>query len=232
MSLRLLAFASAIAVLASPAMAADRNFGITDFSKVRVDGPYRVHLKTGVAPFAKASGSSAALNAISIDMLGQTLVVRRNPSSFGGYPGENPGPVEISIGTHDLSTAWLNCTGSLSIDSVKGPSLDLSVQGSGSVLVGKVTVDRLRVGITGTGSARVGGNVGDASVIVRGAGAFDGTYLIAKDSTIGAEGSADVRLNTTGTAKVDTSGTSSVTLGGGPACTIRSAGSAVVSGCR
>ncbi len=232
MSLRLLAFVSAAAALATPAMAAERSFSVTDFNKVRVDGPYRVRLKTGVAPFAKASGSPAALDGVSIDLLGQTLVVRRNPSSFGGYPGESRGPVDIVIGTHDLTTAWVNGAGSVSIDSVKGQSLDLSIQGSGSVSVGKVAVDRLRVGITGTGSSTVGGNAADASVIVRGTGSMDGTYLIARNATIGAEGSSEVKINATGTAKIDVAGTSSVLIGGQPSCTVRASGSAVVNGCR
>ena len=232
MSLRLLAFASAVAALAFPAAAAERNFTVTGFTKIRVDGPYRVRLTTGVAPFAKASGSPAAIDGIAIDMMGQTLVVRRNPSSWGGYSGQSPGPAEISLGTHDLSTVWLNGTGSLAVTAAKGQSLDLSVQGSGSVSVAKLAVDRLRVGITGTGSATLGGTAADAGIVVRGTGSVDGTYLIAKDATIGAEGSALVKVNATGTAKVDVSGTSSVEIGGQPSCSVRAAGSAVVSGCR
>ena len=48
---------AAVATLASPAAAATRNFGITSFEKVRVEGPFKVTLTTGVAPFARASGS-------------------------------------------------------------------------------------------------------------------------------------------------------------------------------
>ena len=96
------------ASLSAPAAAADRNFTVTGFEKIRVDGPFRVKLTTGVAPFAKASGSPTAINAVSVEVQGQTLVVRRNPSGWGGYPGEAPGPVEISVGTHDLTNAWVN----------------------------------------------------------------------------------------------------------------------------
>ena len=44
----------AATAIASPASAATRNFGITGFEKIRVDGPYKVILTTGVAPFAIA----------------------------------------------------------------------------------------------------------------------------------------------------------------------------------
>ena len=125
----------AAALAAAPATAAERNFSVPSFERIRVDGPYKVSLKTGVAPFAVASGSAEAIDAVSIGVEGQTLIIRKNPSSFGGYPGKAPGPVEIEVGTHDLSTAWLNGSGSLAIDRVRGLSFDLAVQGSGSASI-------------------------------------------------------------------------------------------------
>jgi hypothetical protein len=232
MSLRFFAFACATAALCAPAAAAQRNYSVTDFNRVRVDGPYRVKLSTGVAPFATASGSTTALEGISIEVEGRTLVIRRNPSGWGGYPGESPGPVDIAVGAHDLTTAWVNGAGALAIDKARGQSFDLSVEGPGSVSIGHISVDRLNAGLTGSGSAVVGGNAAQVTAIVRGTATFDGTYLIAKDATVGAEGAAVIKLNATGTAKVDTQGTSMVTLGGGPACTVTAAGSATVSGCR
>ena len=135
----LLAAAAAVA-LAAPAGAATRNFGIASFEKVRVDGPFKVTLTTGVAPFARATGSAAALDRVAIDVRGNTLVVHNNLDSWGGYPGKDVGPVEISLGTHDLSAAWLNGSGSLAIDRVKGLSFDLSVQDSGAGEIARASV--------------------------------------------------------------------------------------------
>ena len=232
MSLRLLAFSAAALALCAPAAAANRNFTVTGFDRIRVDGPYRVSLTTGVAPFARASGTPAALDGISVEVQGRTLIVRKSPSGWGGYPGESRGPVEIMLGTHELSTAWVNGAGSLSIDGVRGPSFDLSLQGPGSAQVGRVDVDRLRVGLTGAGAVRLDGKAALATAIVRGTGSVDATQLTVKDATIGAEGAALVRLSATGTAKVDSTGTAVVELSGRPACTVRASGSAVVSGCR
>src|SRR5690349_18267000 len=128
---------AALAAVAAPANAATRNFGITSFEKVRVDGPFMVTLTTGVAPFAKASGSQAALDRVAIDVRGDTLVVHSNLDLWGGYPGKDSGPVEISLGTHDLSSAWVNGSGVLSIDRVKGLKFGLSVQGSGAGEIGQ-----------------------------------------------------------------------------------------------
>src|SRR5690348_15394711 len=98
--------ASAACLMSSPAAAATRNFGVTSFEKIRIEGPFDVSLKTGVAPFARASGSPAAIDRVAIDVQGTTLVVHRSLDSWGGYPDKNPGPVVISLGTHDLSSAW------------------------------------------------------------------------------------------------------------------------------
>src|SRR3954452_19719096 len=103
----LFAFCASLAI-AAPAAAANRNFGITGFTKIRVEGPFKVSLATDVARFARASGSSAAIDRVEVEVSGNTLVVRSSASSWGGYPGTDPGPVEITLGTHDLTNAWLN----------------------------------------------------------------------------------------------------------------------------
>ncbi len=114
-----------LCAVAAPAGASTRNFGITSFEKVRVDGPFKVTVTTGVAPFARANGSSAALDRVAVDVEGNTLIVHSNVNSWSGYPGHDVGPVEVVIGTHDLSAAWLNGSATLSIDRVRGLSFGL-----------------------------------------------------------------------------------------------------------
>lgn len=220
------------AFTAAPAAAAERNYTVTGFDRIRVDGPYRVRLTTGVAPFARATGSLAALDGVAIDVQGRTLVVRPSRSSWGGYPGEREAPVEISLGTHDLATAWLNGAGSLAIDRVKGLMFDLAIQGSGSVEIGEARVDQMKVGISGAGSATIAGTVPRLTAVVRGTSVLDAGGLMVKDATIGAEGPSRVRLTATNEAQVDARGVASVELAGSPACTVRAQGSATVIGCK
>lgn len=232
MSIRLLAFSIAAVAVSGAAAAAERSYTVNGFDRVRVDGPYKVRLTTGVAPFARASGSPAALDDVSVAVQGRTLVIRKSQSSWGGYPGKSAGPVEIIAGTHELSTAWLNGSGSLAVSAVRGQSFDLALVGSGTVSIDRLQVDRLIVGISGSGSARLGGNALLTKAVVRGTSSLDGSALTAKDATIGAEGASVVKLNVSGTAKIETQGTASVEMGGRPACTVRASGSAIVSGCR
>jgi hypothetical protein len=228
----LLIAVSASLILAGPAAAATRTFGITGFTKIRVEGPFKINLATGVAPFAKASGSAIALDRVAIDVRGDTLVVHTNPGAWGGYPGENPGPVELSLGTHDLTNASLTGAGSLAITRVKGLSFALSVQGSGAARIDDAAVDQLEVNLAGTASAKVDGHALRLTALVRGLSSLDAAKLVGPDAHITADGSATVDAVATDTARVDAWGPATIRFTGRPACTLKVSGSASVSGCR
>jgi hypothetical protein len=222
-----------LASLTSPAPAAERTLSVTTFDRVRVDGPYKVKVATGVSPFAKVSGSSAAIDGVSVDQQGRTLIIRANPSSWGGnYPGEGRGPVEVTVGTPDLTAVWVNGSGSLAVDRIKGLSFDVSVQGSGSAAIGEANVDQLEIGISGSGNVAIAGKAPKLTAIVRGTSALDASALAVRDVTVGAEGPSQVRVNANGTARIDARGVASVDLSGGAACTVKAEGSAIVTGCR
>jgi len=230
--MRTFLFAAALLAAASPAQAATRNFGITGFTKIRVDGPYKVNLATGVAPFARATGSSAALDRVAIDVRGDTLVVHPSTASWGGYPNANAGPVEISIGVHELTNAWLNGAGALAIDRVKGLSFAMSVQGSGGVEIGNVSTDQLSLSLIGSANAKVGGRAKKLTALVRGISTLDAAALESNDATIGAEGAATIDANVSNAVKVDASGNATIRFAGRPSCTLKVIGSSSVSGCR
>ena len=222
----------AIAGLSGSADAATRNFAITSFDKVRIEGPYKVRLTTGVAPFASATGSQSGLDAVAIEMRGNTLVIHGSSSSWGGYPGQTGGPVEINLGTHDLSAAWITGSGALTIDKAKGLSFDLSVQGSAAASIGRADVDQLSIAVVGTGSAALAGQARKVTAVVRGISSLDAANLAAKDATLGVEGTATVAANVSDSVTVDGNGPITVRLRGGPACTLRVSGSASVTGCK
>jgi hypothetical protein len=230
--MRIFLLALGLSVIAAPAPAATRNFGITDFQKVRVDGPFRVRLATGVAPFARATGSADALDRVAIEVRGDTLVVHNNLDSWGGYPGRDSGPIEVVVGTHDLSAAWLNGSGALSIDRVKGLSFSLSVQGSGAGEIGQANVDQLNVSVIGTASARLAGSAAKVTAVIRGVSTLDAGGLSARDAALGADGAATIAADVSDSVTLDAKGPATVRLSGGPACTLRVSGSASVSGCR
>lgn len=228
--LALLALASLPAGAAAPAVS--RNFSVPSFDRIRIDGPYQVAMRTGVSPYAKASGSARALDGLSVRVEGRTLVVRAGSGSWGGYPGEDRGVVTIEVGTPFLSNAWINGAGALLVDKIRGQTFDLAIQGPGMARVDGADIDTMKVGISGAGTARLAGRAGKLTATVRGTSNFDAESLTVRDAVIGAEGPSMVRTTVTGTAKVDAIGLAAVTLAGRPSCTINAKGSASVSGCK
>jgi len=229
--MRILAF-FLLAAAASPLAAAQRNYSVTDFTRIRVEGPFAVTLATNVAPFARATGSQRALDRVWLKVEGRTLVIRTDRSAWGGSTDEDAGPVTIAVGTHDLDQATLSGPGSLAIDRVRGLGFSLSSIGSGAASIGEVAADRLRLFAQGSGSMRVAGATKQLDAALNGPGLIDASALTAKDATLSAMGPASLRANITNTVKLTATGTATIALDGGAACERKVSGSAVVTGCR
>lgn len=229
--MRILAFLF-LAAAASPLAAAQRNYSVTDFTRVRVEGPFAVTVGTNTAPFARATGSPRALDRVSLRVDGRTLIVRTDRSAWGGSPDEDVGPVTISVGTHEVEQASLTGPGSLAIDRVRGLDFSLSSYGSGAVSIGDVASDRLRVFAQGAGSVRVAGKTKQLDAAQNGPGLIDASALTAKDATLSALGPASLRATVSNSVKLLASGTATISLDGNPVCERKISGSAVVTGCR
>ncbi len=225
----LLAVPLALAAAPSSAASTSRNFGVSGFDEVRVTGPYSVSVATGVAPFARASGSPAAIDKVAIRVEGKTLIIGEDHSNSNG---QSAGPVTIAVGTHELSRASVNGVGSIAIDRARGLSFGLSLAGAGQGTIASVDVDQFRLAMVGSGSVKLTGRAPMLTAVMSGAGTLEASGLSVKDLTVTAQGPAVVAVTATGTAKVTSGGTSTVTLSGSPSCTLKTAGSATVSGCR
>lgn len=228
--MRILAFFMVAA--ASPLAAADRNYSVTDFTRIKVDGPFAVTLKANSAPFARASGSTRALDRVTLRVEGRTLIIRTDRSAWGGAPGEDHGRVTISVGTHELEQATLSGPGSLAIDRAGGLTFALTSFGSGAVSVASVTADRLSILAQGAGSTRVAGAVRQLVATLDGPGMIDASALSAKDATLSAMGPASIRATVSNSAMLFAGGTATIAIDGGAACEKKVSGSAVVTGCR
>lgn len=224
---------SLAALVATPAAAETRNFGVSGFERIRLDAPFRLTVTTGRPPSASASGpSAAALQNVALEVTGKTLVIRSNPSAWGGYPGESSGPIEVQVSTHDLGAVWVNGSGAVAIDRVRGLAFDVAVQGSGAVTIADAAVDQLRVRLHGSAAADIAGTAQALNATLRGTSTFDGNQLIAKDATLAGNGSVTLRATVTNSATIDAKGSATMTLAGNPGCTVRAVGSASVTGCR
>ncbi|HEU0099738.1 MAG TPA: head GIN domain-containing protein [Allosphingosinicella sp.] len=221
--LALIAFAAS-----AHAGAAERTYSVTDFDRVQIDGPYRVTLTTGASTAARAEGSTEALDRVSIDVQGGTLRVRRNRSSWGGYPGDNAGPVTVALTTRDVRNAAVIGSGSLELDRARGLRVDLSVSGSGRLSVGSVEADNLIVGLLGGGRIALAGRTKQLRATVQGSGDLAASGLSADDAQIASDTAGNVVVAVARTARVIATGPGDVEIIGSPTCTVESKGSGQV----
>ncbi|MGN6269113.1 MAG: GIN domain-containing protein [Sphingomonas sp.] len=215
----------ALALLGLPgiAHAADRSFLVGSFTRVRVDGPFAVTVVTGKSPGAKATGSSDALDALTVRVDGDTAVVTMGAGDWSSDSGQMITPPAVTLTTPTLNAAAINAGAMLTIDAMKGQKVDLALNGSGSLTVGAITADQLVARIVGTGQMTLAGKAQRAQVIVTGAGSVEASDLIAGDLTVRSDGPGRLDLAARYTANIMTTGLGPVTVAGSPSCTVRAA---------
>jgi hypothetical protein len=220
--------AALIVAISAPAVAAERRYSVTDFNRVEVDGPYLVTLTTGSSSSARATGSNAALDRISVEVQGQTLRVRSNPSAWGGYPGAAIELPSITLTTRDLQAVSVNGSGKLTVDKAKGLKLTISVVGSGQASIAAVDADTLFVTAFGSGQISLGGRAKSLRADVQGAANLDAAGMTASDAQLFANSAGTTKLNVSHAVTIQASGTGDVDVGGMPACTVKNSGSGQV----
>ena len=141
----------AASAAATPAPRPTRNYSVTDFDRIRLDGPYKVRLVTDVAPFARASGSQAALDGVAIEVQGRTLssapTARHGAAIPAGRRARSKSASAPTISPPPSSTGRAACRSTRSA----GCRSSCAFQGAGAATIAKVDVDQLKVGISGSG---------------------------------------------------------------------------------
>ena len=224
LAMRIMPAALALAA-ATSANAAERRYTVTDFDKIQVEGPFEVAVTTGRAPAARATGTTKALELVTIDMQGRTLRVRTNRAAWGGYPGESIGPVKLEFTTHGLRAGSVSGSGSLAIDKVEAMKLELALSGSGRLHVGEVETDNLLVHMFGSGKISVAGKAKELRATIQGTGDFDAAGLSVSDAQLTSDSSGAVGVAVKRTAKVTALGTGDIIVSGSPDCTLKVLGS-------
>ena len=209
-----------------PATAATstRGYTVVGFDRIRVDGPFDVTVRTGMAPSARATGATTALDRIKVEVQNSTLVIKPDNTAWGGYPGGAVGKVSIILTMADLSSATLAGSGRLTIDRVRGPALELGLGGAGMISIGQLAVDKLSLTITGSGNATLAGRADDGRFVLRGAGNLAAEGLIVRHADIVSAGAGTITLTASESAKVTAAGTGDVNVLGKGNCTVNATG--------
>lgn len=211
-------------VAAPPALAAERTLSITDFDKLRVDGGFMVEVTTGRGTSARITGPQAAIDATTVTVQGRQMIVRRNGTAWGGYPGQVPGMATVRITVPALTAISVNGPAKVSVDRLKGQRVAVALQGAGTLAIAGVAADQADVALAGSGTLTLAGTVANLTMIARGAGMLDASGLQASDAKLTSETAGQVTLTVKRAITGTMTGSGSVTVLGKPACTIKSLG--------
>lgn len=208
-------------LLAAPAGAAERHLDLQDFDRIRVEGPFEVHLATRGVPGGRVAGLPAAADSVEVRIEGRTLVVR--PATSDGTGGGRPHDAPIVyLRTTDLRGAGVVAGGRLEITGpVRAERVDLQVTGSGTIAAATLDAEQLVATLIGTGTLTLGGRAAHARLLVNGAGALDAAPLQTDDVVVRLDGTGSIRTSARYVANVMTSGVGTVTVYGKPKCTVK-----------
>jgi hypothetical protein len=227
MVIRSLAIFLALAV-AMPAFAAERRYTVTDFDRIQVDGPYQVTLATGRASSARASGSPAALDALTVAVEGRTLRIRRDQSAWGADWKRGSGQVSVILTTQNLRSAVVNGAGSLAVDKAAGLRVEAAVAGSGELKIASLDTDALAVSLLGAGRIGLSGKTKSLRAEIHGSGSLEGETLVSSDAQIFADTAGPIRVGASRSANIVSSAAGDVEILGDPSCTVKVTGTGSV----
>lgn len=204
-----------------PAQAAERGFSVTDFDRIRVEGPFRVAVETGKSSTASASGDREALDRVAMRTEGRTLILRSDHQNWGGPSEKKPVPAAaIRLTTRALRAITLIGGAQLSVAPLKGDRLTATVEGSGRLDLAGVDVDRLDLLTVGSGTTKVSGKAKIMAIVARGSARIEGAGMMAHELTLATESADSIILGARTSARVQSSGAGETTILGTPACAV------------
>jgi hypothetical protein len=210
--------------LSGAGQAAERRYSITDFDKIRVVGASRVIIETGRATTVRATGEREALDLLSIESLDRMLTIQ----PIGGYVASPSQatfkPPTIYITMPLLSTAKLNGSGAISIATLRGIQVDVSLTGSGQISVAKVMADNLNARLSGSGTLTLVGKALKVDANIKGSGSVIASNLDVADLKLTAASSGTIGMSASRAAIVTSTGAGTVVITGGPSCTVQNVG--------
>lgn len=217
----LLALAALIAFLAPAAASADtRTYVVTNFDRVRVDGPFEVRVQVGGGVSqARAEGEGKVLDNLDLSVQGSTLIVRKGNRGWGEQgKADGPAPV-IVISAPSLRGATVIGGGRLIVaGKLDGQRFDVQVTGNGSVEASGIDAEDVNVTLIGSGGAKLSGRTLRARLLTNGNGEIAAGDLVAGDLFVRLDGPGKTSANARFTADVTSTGIGAIAVAGNPKC--------------
>ncbi len=214
----------ALACAAYPAFAAERNYSVTDFDEIRVIGAHRVAVTPGRATTVKASGTPAALESLSVETQGRTLVIQSKTQTMAGSTPVPRSAASVTVTVPILKAVRLQGAGSITAALMRGAQADVALAGSGAIAIARIEADKASLKLSGAGRIEAAGKVKELAADVKGSGELAAEKLASADLKLISATSGSARLLASRSANVTATGSGEVVVQGGAACSVSNKG--------
>ena len=205
-----------------------RNYQVGNFQQIEVAGSYDVEVRTGANVSVSAKGGQNVLDHTVVEVSDGKLLIHPEKTS-GFFSIGRHGHATFIVTVPQLSGASMAGSGDMKVDHVQGDGFEGQIAGSGSLNLGSLDVQQLKISIAGSGDAKTGaGKAKSAEYDIAGSGDIDAGGLQTQDTKVSIAGSGGLKAHAVGTADISIMGSGNVDISGGAKCQISKAGSGSV----
>ncbi|MCA8832320.1 head GIN domain-containing protein [Hymenobacter pini] len=186
------------------------------FTAVSLGGSMKVIVQQGSPQKVEVEGSAEDL--AHLETVVSNSKLRINAKKESGMSWYNfKGPVTVYVTVPTIKALSVSGSGSMkAADPIKAADLDLSVSGSGSLILSSVTADKINSSLAGSGSIQAAGVAPTQQVSVSGSGSLQAPKLQSKTCNISISGSGGCRVQATQLLEASIVGSGDVYVTGNP----------------
>jgi hypothetical protein len=211
-----------VAASATSAIAATKNYGLTSFDTVDVQGAYQISITLGTAVSAQAEGSQAALDSLEMLVIGNRLVIRERQNGAAQVRRDGRGPVKIYLkAAANLKSVNLSGSGSVAVNGLAGTKIQFALNGSGQIAASIKKADQIQLLVEGSGSVSLTGVARSMTTEFSGTGVIDASALLVRQLELRQSGAGNSRYTISEFATISASGMGNIEIAGRGLCRIQ-----------
>jgi hypothetical protein len=211
-----------LALSATAASAAVRDFRIGGFDKVDLAAAATVQIRSGGAFAVRADGDDDLIRRLDVRVRQGTLVIAWLPDQAPHNMRNQR--LNITVTMPRVAGASVSGAGTIGVDRADAPSFAGRVGGAGTLRIGMLKVGQASLDVSGTGSLEAAGTADRLVMHLTGVGSIKAGTLTARAGLIDMSGTGSVTARVNGPVEVKLSGLGSVSVLGQPQCVVRKSG--------